>query len=115
MLGRMGPLLSEKESWEYLAGRFVQDVKGNIRALKAQILTRLMPRTGLGFLIISTILPPLFSWKLRQPCTPLFPGLTVREKGLLTCGEGGCSKLNRGGTHRWDRHTLLSMEAAIRA
>lgn len=58
MLGRMGPLLSEKESCEYLAGRFAQDVKGNIRALKAQVLTRLMPWTGLDFLIISTIFTP---------------------------------------------------------
>lgn len=44
MLGRMGPLLRGKESCGYLAGRFAQDVaKGNIRALKAQVLTRLIP------------------------------------------------------------------------
>lgn len=85
MLGRMGPLLRGKESCGYLAGRFAQDVvKGNIRALKAQVLTRLIPWTGLGFLIISTIFTPLFSRKLGQPCTQLFPGLRVRETSLFT-------------------------------
>lgn len=86
----MGPLLREEESCEYLAGRFAQDVAtANIRASKAQVLTRLMPWTGLGFLIISTTFTPLFSRKLGQPCTQPFPGLRVRETSLLIWGVGG--------------------------
>lgn len=58
-------------------------------AFRARVLTRLMPWTGLGFLIISPLFTPLFSRKLGQPCTQLSLGLRVREASILTLEGGG--------------------------
>lgn len=54
-------------------------------------MTRLMPWTGLGFLIISPLFTSLFPRKLGQPCAQLFPGLRAREASLLTLGGAECS------------------------